>query len=109
LKTKMLLGTLLVFVALAGTAQAFQWHLSYYRAKAATKDAEKRICEGDGQCIAYGASCERISESRIDCVGGTVYETKFGQEECQAVFHWGVGPGGYATLHVGQPHCYSLE
>jgi hypothetical protein len=76
LKVKLLVVALLAFFVLVGSAEAFVWHLSYYRAKAATKDVERRICERDGQCIAYGASCKRISESRIDCIGGTVYETK---------------------------------
>lgn len=109
MKGKLLLATLVAFVALAGGADAFVWHLNFYKAQATTKSYERENCERDNQCIAYGASCTRVSESRIDCIGGTVDETEFGPMECQAVYHWGVNRFGRAKLRIARPHCYYLE
>jgi hypothetical protein len=106
---KALLLAAAVFLLSAGTAQAFVWHLSFYKAKAATKSYERENCERDAKCIAYGASCERISESRIDCLGGTVDETAYGELECTSVYHWGVNRAGYTKLRIGHPRCYYLE
>lgn len=109
MKLKLLIATLAAFLALSASAGAFVWHLSYYKVKAATKADQRRICERDNQCIAYGASCERITESRIDCIGGTIDESEYGELECTTVYHWGVRRGGTVKVRLGGTHCYYLE
>lgn len=102
-------GAVALVLALAGTAQAFQWHLSVYKAKAWTQAYERRICEKDRECTEYGARCKRVTESRVDCIGGTVDETEYGPLECWAVYHWGVNWAGYAKVRIGASHCAYLE
>ena len=66
------IAAMAVFLAMAGTAEAFKWHLGYGQAKNATKVFARETCRGERKCIAYAVGpCKRISESRVRLRGGT--------------------------------------
>ena len=102
-------AAVLLLAAPAAPASAFTWHLSFYKAKAWTQSNERELCNKDRECVEYGASCRRQTESRIDCIGGTIDETEYGPLECWAVYHWGVDLYGYAKVRIGKSHCGYLE
>jgi len=108
-KVKLVIAVFAVCLLTATGAQAFTWHLSFYKVKAATKGNERRACNRDESCIAYGAKCERVSESRIDCVGATFHELEYGEAECWAVYHWGVNRFGRSKVRIGKTHCRYVE
>lgn len=104
-----LLAAVLAAVVAPASADAFVWHLSYYKAKAWTVQSERRICNKDSECVAYGASCQRITESRVDCLGGTIDETEYGELQCTEMYHWGVNQWGRVKLRTGKSHCGYVE
>jgi hypothetical protein len=94
----------------AASAEAFQWHLGFALAKHETRELVREACKRDRQCVAYGVGpCQRISESRIDCIGATLDATASGERQCSRIVHWGVKPGGYIKVRLGPPHCVYLE
>ena len=102
-------GALLAALLVPATSAQGYWHLRFSQAHAATNRIERRICTRDNSCIAYGATCARVSESHIDCNGGTIYDTEVGELECLTLFHWGVTHGGQLKFRAGRPHCHYLE
>ena len=102
------------FLAFAGTAAAFQWHLGYGQAKHETRLFAEETCGHERKCIAYGVGpCERISGSRVDCVAGFLYKgvAEPGDEvACNIVLHWGVSHNGEVALkNHGSPNCRKVE
>ncbi len=111
---KTMIAGLIVFLALAGTAQAFQWHLGYGQAKHATKEFAEETCRSDHKCVAYKVgSCKRASESRVDCAAGFLYKgvNEPGDEVvCALILHWGVNHSGEVALkRHGRPSCSQVE
>lgn len=103
-----------VSLALTATAEAFQWHLGYGQAKHATRVFAEETCRHEHKCIGYAVGpCERISESRIDCVAGLLYKgvAEPGDEvACNIVLHWGVSHNGEVALkNHGSPNCREVE
>lgn len=101
-------------LALVGTAEAFKWHLGYGQAKHATKVFAEESCRDDRKCIAYAVGrCDRVSDSRIDCVAGLLYKgvAEPGDEvACNIVLHWGVSRAGELALkNYGKPDCRKIE
>ncbi len=110
MKIKVTLGLVLAFVALAGTAQAFQWHLRYGQAKHASRQFAEQVCREDRECSGWGVGqCYRASSSRFDCTIGLFYKGLYepgDKAECDIVLHWGVDHAGYMKLkNYGDPHC----
>ncbi len=102
------------FLALAGTAAAFQWHLGYGQAKHETRLFAEETCRHERKCIGYAVGpCERISASRIDCVAGFLYKgvTEPGDEvACNIALHWGVNHNGELALkNHGSLNCRKVE
>jgi hypothetical protein len=113
-KSKLVVSVLLVFLALVGSAQAFQWHMRYGQAKHASKEFVEQACREDRKCTGYGVGkCVRISESRFDCEVGTFYAESPGpgeETECNVLLHWGVNRAGYMVLkRHGTPHCFLIS
>jgi hypothetical protein len=111
MRFKLAAALLLAFFALAGSAQAFQWHMRYGQAKHASREFVEGVCHADRECTGYGVGkCVRISESRFDCAVGTFYADSPGpgeETECSIVLHWGVNQAGYMTLkRHGTPRCF---
>ena len=107
-------AALVAFLALVGTAAAFQWHLGYGQAKHETRLFAEETCRAERKCIAYGVGpCERVSESRVDCVAGLLYKgvAEPGDEvACNIALHWGVSHGGQVVLkNHGSPNCRRVE
>ncbi len=103
-----------VFLALAGTADAFRWHLGYGQAKHETRVFAEESCREDRKCVAYAVGrCNRISDSRIDCLAGLLYKgiAEPGDEvACDIVLHWGVSRRGEVALkNYGRPNCRPIE
>jgi hypothetical protein len=112
-KTKIALAALLALLALAGTAQAFQWHMRYGQAKHATREFAEQLCHEDRQCTGFGVGqCNRVSNSRYDCTMGAFYQGFYepGDEvECDIVLHWGVDHAGFVKLkNYGSPNCRQI-
>lgn len=106
MKIKLLLfSALAATLLLAGTAQAFQWHLGYFQAKRGTVVKERKACDQSPRCVAFGASCKRITSSRVDCIGTTWLRSASGEIECWKIYHWGVNRVGYIKFHKGRAHC----
>lgn len=108
MRTKLLASALVLVAAsllFAGSAQGFRWHLSYWKAKRDTVREERRICNRNRRCVAFGASCKRITSSRVDCIGATWSESASGEIQCWNVYHWGVDRAGYIKLRTGPAHC----
>jgi hypothetical protein len=113
MKIRAALATSVALLLLAGTAQAFQWHMTYGQAKHATKEFAKEFCREDAQCTGWGVGpCRRASNSRFDCVMAAFYDGREPGEEiqCNLVLHWGVGAGGYLRLknYGRNPHCFQV-
>ncbi len=100
------------FFALAGSAEAFQWHMRYGQAKHASKEYAKEGCREIAECVAYAVGqCYRQSSSRFDCTVGRFYPgVEPGEEiECNTVLHWGVSYSGRVQLkNAGEPYCFSI-
>jgi len=109
MKLRVLLLVAAAVFVLAGTSQGFVWHLKLAVAQHETKRIEKEYCDESPSCISYGARCERVTESRVDCIGATWHETSEGEIECQSIFHWGVKPGGSLKVRITKPHCFYVE
>lgn len=103
--------SLLMFLAITGVAQAFVWHLSMSLARTENVKLAREICEEDRECIAWsGRQCQRVSESRIDCLAAIWYPgAQEGEEiQCDTIMHWGTDRNGYVVLkRHGRPHCFS--
>jgi hypothetical protein len=112
MRIKLMVASLLVFLLVVGSAQAFTYHLSYGQAKHATKEVAQEFCAHAAECSGYGVgACNRVSESRIDCVMAQFYPGREpGEEvECNTVLHWGVSRQGFVELkRHGQPHCFPV-
>lgn len=111
MRIKVAIAALAAFLALVGTAQAFQWHLPLGQAKHATREFAEESCRSDHRCTGFGVgACRRVSDSRVDCVAGLFYkdQPKPGEEtECNIVLHWGVDSRGYLALkNHGSPNCF---
>lgn len=101
MKAKVAIAAIAALCAMAGSAQAFQWHMSYGQAKNASKALAKELCQGVSDCTGYSVGqCIRKSESRFDCVIGLFSSgAEPGEEvECDVVLHWGASRGGYIAL-----------
>jgi hypothetical protein len=109
MRIRVLLVATAAFFVLAGTAQGFVWHLKVSVAQHETKRIEGELCAESSECIGYGAKCERVTESRVDCIGANLNETSSGEIECQSIFHWGVKPGGKLKVRITRPHCFYVE
>jgi len=114
MRISVVIAALAVFWTLVGTAEAFQWHLGYGQAKHATRVFAEEACREDHKCIGYGVGpCERVSESRVDCVAGLLYKgvAEPGDEvACNIVLHWGVSRNGQLALkNHGSPNCRKVE
>jgi hypothetical protein len=109
MKYRVLLLAVAAFFVLAGTSQAFVWHLKLSVAQHETKRIEGELCAESSKCVSYGARCERVTESRVDCIGANLNETASGEIECQSIFHWGVRAGGTLKVRVTRPHCFYVE
>jgi hypothetical protein len=112
-KVKLLLVACCAFFVLAGSAQAFQWHMSYGQAKNASKEFVKGVCAQENECTSWGAGqCYRRSQSRFDCEVGTFYKNSpnIGEEtECTIALHWGASQSGYVVLkNHGPVHCFRV-
>ena len=108
------IAALAVSWALAGTAEAFQWHLGYGQAKHATRVFAEESCHQDHKCVGYAVGpCKRASESRVDCLAGLLYKgvAEPGDEvACNIVLHWGVNHSGQLVLkNHGSPNCRQVE
>jgi hypothetical protein len=113
-KLKLAVSALLTFLVLAGSAQAFQWHMRYGQAKHASREFVEQLCREDPECTDYGVgACIRVSESRFDCEVGTFYAQSPGpgeETECNVRLHWGVNRAGYIVLkRHGTPHCFQVS
>lgn len=110
MKLKLTVVCAAAFFLLAGTAQAFHWHLGYGQAKHASKEVAQELCEGERECTGWGVGqCVRRSDSRIDCRIGSFFpgEEPGEEVECDTTLHWGVDSGGYVRLkNHGPPHCH---
>ncbi|HEX5592656.1 MAG TPA: hypothetical protein VFX35_04855 [Solirubrobacterales bacterium] len=105
-----LLATVAAFFVSAGSAQGFVWHLKLSVAQHETKMIERELCAESSTCVGYGVGrCERITESRVDCIGANLNETSSGEIECQSIFHWGVRRGGELKVRITRPHCFYVE
>ncbi len=107
-------AALVASLALAGTAEAFHWHLGYGQAKHATRVFAEEVCREERKCIGYGVGrCERVSDSRVDCFAGLLYKgvVEPGDEVvCNIALHWGVSRSGELTLkNHGSPNCRAVE
>jgi hypothetical protein len=114
MKIRVAIAALAVSLTFVGTAEAFKWHLGYGQAKHATKEFAEETCRADRKCIAYGVGpCDRVSDSRIDCVAGLLYKgvAEPGDEvACNIILHWGVNRGGVIVLkNHGKPNCREVE
>lgn len=116
MKSKILAVSLVVvvFLAIAGSASAFVWHLSVPVARHNTERLMKSLCEEEGpECTGWaGSQCERISESRVDCLGATWSPGYSIEEEieCYLVLHWGVSYKGVVELkNRGKIKCIPVE
>lgn len=109
----MVLFSLVFFVFVVGSAEAFHWHIRYGQAKHASKEFAFEACKSDHKCAGYGVGqCYRASESRFDCEVGLFYADSPGpgeETECNIPLHWGVSRSGYLTLkNHGQVHCFQV-
>lgn len=108
------IAALAASLILVGTAEAFQWHLGYGQAKHATRVFAEESCREDHKCIGYAVGpCERVSESRVDCLAGLLYKgvAEPGDKvACNIVLHWGVSHSGQLVLkNHGSPNCRKVE
>lgn len=114
MKIKVAIAALAAFLALVGTAEAFHWHLGYGQAKHATRVFAEETCRREHKCIGYAVGpCDRVSESRVDCLAGLLYKgvAEPGDEvACNIVLHWGVSHSGQLVLkNHGSPSCRQVE
>lgn len=108
------IAAIAVALTLVGTAEAFRWHLGYGQAKHATRVFAEEACREERKCIGYAVGrCERVSDSRVDCLAGLLYKgvAEPGEEvACEIVLHWGVRRGGQLVLkNNGRPNCRQVE
>jgi len=92
----------------ATSAQAFVWHLAIPKARAENERFARDLCESDRECTYWaGSKCQRVTESRVDCIAATWYPEEPGYEtQCWTVTHWGVNYSGYIVLkNRGPVHC----
>lgn len=113
MKLKVLAVSLLAFFVIVGSAQAFVWHLRVSTARHETERFIRGICEEEGpECTAWaGYRCNRISESRVDCLAATWGPGYSIEEEieCYLTLHWGVNYEGVVALkNHGQARCISV-
>jgi hypothetical protein len=108
------IAALVAFLMLAGTAEAFHWHLGYGQAKHATREFAEETCRAERKCVAYGVGpCKRVTDSRVDCVAAFLYKgvSEPGDEvACSIILHWGVNHSGEVALkNHGSPNCREVE
>lgn len=113
MKVKLAVAVLAAFLLLAGTAQAFEWHMRYGQAKHESRAFVEQVCREDRECTGFGVGqCFRISSSRFDCEVGTFYANypEYGEEmECNLPLHWGVSYYGEVVLkNHGRAHCFQV-
>jgi hypothetical protein len=111
MKVRLVLLTCAALLVLAGSAEAFQWHMRYGQAKHASKEFVEQLCREAPECTGYGVGkCTRMSSSRFDCEVGTLYANSPapGEEtECNVVLHWGVNRAGFIALkRHGRLNCF---
>ena len=88
-----------MMVVWAASAQAWHWHLPYNAAKRENRKLAEGICKSDPECVAYAWNvCQRVTDSRVDCLVSTWYEEPEGETRCSMVTHWGVNRRGYIVL-----------
>jgi hypothetical protein len=114
MKIKVAIATLAASLALVSTAEAFHWHLGYGQAKHETRVFAEETCRAERKCIGYAVGpCDRVSDSRIDCLAGLLYKgvAEPGDEvACNIVLHWGVNHSGVLVLkNHGSPNCRQVE
>jgi hypothetical protein len=112
-KVKLLLIACCAFFVLAGSAEAFKWHMRYGQAKNASKEFIKAVCAEENECTGWGVDqCYRRSQSRFDCGVGAFYANSpnIGEEtECTMTLHWGASNSGYVVLkNHGPVHCFRV-
>jgi hypothetical protein len=113
MKVKVVLAALVALLVLAGSAEAFVYHMGYGQAKRETLAYEKEVCAKERGCTGFGVGfpCLRASESRFDCIMALFFEgTRPGEEiECNSVLHWGVNRSGFVALKSeGRPKCFAV-
>ncbi|HEU4392576.1 MAG TPA: hypothetical protein VFR04_02940 [Solirubrobacterales bacterium] len=112
MKVKVAAAAIAALFVLAGSAQAFQWHMSYGQAKNASKEFAEELCESNSECTGFGVGqCRRKSLSRFDCLIGLFSPGAEPSEEieCDVLLHWGASRGGYVALNNRGPfHCHSV-
>jgi hypothetical protein len=106
-------GGIASFFLLVAGAQAFHWHLGYGQAKHSSREFAEVACKHEHLCTGFGVgSCQRASDSRIDCEVGLFYadQPQPGEEaECNLMLHWGVDRSGALALkNAGKPHCFTV-
>lgn len=112
MKLKIALLAVAGLLVLAGSAEAFQWHMSYGQAKNESKIFAKETCNEISDCTGWGVgACIRRSSSRFDCTIGIFGPGREpGEEiECDQVLHWGVNRAGIVVLkNFGRPACHVI-
>lgn len=110
MKVKIALLATAALLVMAGSAEAFKWHMSYGQAKNASKELARELCDSTSDCTGYGiGKCQRKSSSRFDCpIGLFTPGAEPGEEiRCDVVLHWGVNRGGVLVLKNRGPfHCH---
>lgn len=112
MKLKVLLLAVCGLLVLAGSADAFQWRMSYGQAKNESKVYAKETCAELSECSGWGVgACRRRSLSRFDCtIGIFARGAEPGEEiECDQILHWGVNRAGVIVLkNYGRPSCSTV-
>jgi hypothetical protein len=111
MKLKLAVAALAAFLLLAGSAEAFQWHMRYGQAKHASRQYAVGACEQIGECTAFAVGqCYRISASRFDCqIGIFTPGVETEEIECNQMLHWGVSYTGRVQLkNSGEPNCFAV-
>ena len=99
-------------LVMAGTADAFQWRMTYGQAKSESRAYAQETCREIPECTGWGVgACLRRSLSRFDCtIGIFARGVEPGEEiECDQVLHWGVNRAGVIVLkNFGRPACHPV-
>lgn len=90
-------------------ADALATRLLVGQAKTQTRERMAARCEETQGCEGYEVTCRRISESWVDCVGGSIQTIDNERSECTKTFHWGIKPNGRLTVTRTRPHCFALH
>lgn len=100
MKLRIALGTVLLCLVFAASAEASHWYVTWPQAKHAARVYTREACGEERGCVAYGiGGCERLSSSRFNCVSALWFLDNEGYEqECAATLHIGVSYSGYVEV-----------